>query len=233
VETEALFAGCGVELTSGDRAWFERLFEAVLDANRRMNLTRITLRDEFYAKHVLDSILPFVCVPELAALEAPQLVADIGSGAGFPGLVLARLRPDWSIALIERTQKKAAFLDETIEALGLENAYAVPFDAREAPRHADVLAHGCGIVTARAVGRIADVTKTAAGLLRPRGLIVHYKGGTPDPDELADGRKEAQRLGIAQDEPFVYDLPPDARRSVVISRSSGRKHGGRRGRTAK
>lgn len=232
-QVRALFDEAGVSLTDEDWAWFERLREAVVDANRRMNLTRLVEPLDFYRKHVLDSLLPFHAVPELAALRGPLLAADVGAGAGFPGFVLARMRPDWDVALIERTEKKAGFLEDTLQALELGNAYVVPFDAREAPRHARVLRHGCALVVARAVGRIAPVTEISAPLLAPRGILVHYKGGAPDAAELKDGARAAHRLKLRQGEPVAYDLPPDARRSVVLTVNPPRrrKRGGPRRRT--
>jgi 16S rRNA (guanine527-N7)-methyltransferase len=219
------FSAAGLELTGEDWEFFEELYEAVVEANRKMNLTRLTGRREFYFKHVLDSALPFRVEPRLTELGRELLMADLGSGAGFPGLVLARLQPEWDLALIERTQKKAAFLEEMIESLKLKKVYVVPLDARDAPGRAPVLDHGCDLVTARAVGRVAEVTRSAAALLKPGGILVHYKGREPDEKELADGRRVARGLGFEQRPPLSYDLPPDMGRSVVltVNRSSGRR----------
>lgn len=208
------------------REFFESLREAIVRANRRMNLTRITEPEEFMRKHVLDSWLPFRVVPALRRLpEKGLLVADLGSGAGFPGLVVARLRPAWEVALIERTQKKAGFLEAMRDDLGLGNVYVVPLDAREAAGRVPVLRRGCDVVLARAVGRLAPVTRAAAPLLGPGGLLVHYKGGRLEPGELTEGRTAAKALRLIQGEPVVYDLPPDAKRSVILSRAKGRKRG--------
>jgi 16S rRNA (guanine527-N7)-methyltransferase len=202
-----------------DGAFFERLFGLVVEANRTMNLTRITEKGEFLRKHVLDSVLPFDVVPELADLKERALsAADLGSGAGFPGLVLARLRPRWRVALLERTLKKARFLEEAVRALGLPNAAVLARDAREVEERFD-------LVTARAAGSVAVVTRAAARLLVPGGLLVHYKGGEPLEDELREGKRVAAGLGLEQEEPRVYALPPDAMRSVVISRATRRTRG--------
>ncbi len=206
------------------REFFESLRQAIVRANRRMNLTRITEPEEFLRKHVLDSWLPFQVVPVLRGLpEQGLLVADLGSGAGFPGLVVARLRPDWEVALIERTQKKAGFLEAMRDDLGLGNVYVVPLDAREAAGRVPALRRGCDVVLARAVGRLAPVTRAAAPLLRPGGLLVHYKGGRLEPGELTEGRTAATALRLIQANPVVYDLPPDAKRSVILSRAKGRR----------
>lgn len=229
-EMQALFRAAGVELAPEDWAFFERLRLAVVAANATMNLTRLTGQQDFHLKHVLDSALPFFVVPELKALGEGMLVADVGSGAGFPGFVLARLRPSWDVALIERTEKKAAFLEETAAAMDLDNVFVVPFDAQEAAAQVELIDHACDVVVARAVGPIAEVTRRSRKLLKKGGLLVHYKGGAPDAAELAEGRKAARDCGMEFREPLAYDLPPDARRSVVlcVSRSGGPARGGGR-----
>lgn len=210
------------DFSDQDLEWFERLYDVVVEANRTMNLTRITEREEFFFKHILDSALPFFLVPALVALPDELRAADLGSGAGFPGLVLARLRPGWQMALIERTQKKADFLERAARELGLENVTVIAQNAREVsiPRR--------DLVTARAVGPIADVTRSAKDLLRKNGLLVHYKGGTLKEDELVKGYEAAKGCRMAQDEPVEYSLPNGDGRTIVIARFKGLPHKRRR-----
>lgn len=220
----ALFASAGVPMAPEDWAFFERLRLSIVAGNAAMNLTRLVEAPDFYRKHVLDAALPFFVVPKLRALGDGLLVVDVGSGAGFPGLVLARLRPTWDVGLVERTRKKADFLERAIAELRLENAFVVPMDAKEAAAQAPLLSRKCDLVVARAVGRIAEVTRDAARFLRRGGMLVHYKGGDPPEDELLEGAGTAEALDMRQEAPFRYDLPPDAKRSVVIvvNRSTGR-----------
>jgi 16S rRNA (guanine527-N7)-methyltransferase len=209
-----LFQRFGIALPDADRDFYERLRQCVVSGNERMNLTRIVEPQEFLLKHVLDSLLPFAVVPALRDLPDRLVVADVGSGAGFPGLPLARFRPGWSITLLERTRKKASFLAETVEELGLGNVRVLATDAREARP----LLGRCDLVTARAVGEIAEVARAALGLLAPRGILVHYKGDVKG-KELEEG---AAVKGVTQEGPFPYELPPDAKRAVVLSRPTGR-----------
>jgi len=208
------------EILDADRDFYERLRQCVLKGNERMNLTRIVEPEEFLRKHVLDSLLPFLVVPALRDLPDRLVLADLGSGAGFPGLPLSRLRPGWTITLLERTRKKAAFLAETIEELGIRNVSVLAADGREAAP----LKGRCDVVTARAVGEIADVVRAAEGLLAPHGVVVHYKGDVSG-EELEEGAAAAKKLGLVQEGPFAYALPPDAKRAVVLSRSTGRTRG--------
>ena len=215
-----VFARLGLTLSDADWDFYERLRQCVLRGNERMNLTRLAGPEDFLLKHVLDSLLPFAVVPALRDLPDRLVASDLGSGAGFPGLPLARFRPGWTITLLERTRKKAAFLAETVEELSMSNVRVLAADAREAAP----LRGRCEIVTARAVGEIKDVVRAASGLLAPGGILVHYKGNVTG-KELEEG---AHIAGVEQEGPFPYELPPDAKRAVVLSRSTGRTRAGPR-----
>ncbi|MEE8104547.1 MAG: 16S rRNA (guanine(527)-N(7))-methyltransferase RsmG [Planctomycetota bacterium] len=236
-QIRGLYALNGIRLEEEDWDYFERLRGAVRAGNERMNLTRLTSPTEFLLKHVLDSLLPFREVPSLNHEEPGQLVADLGSGAGFPGLVIAYMHPSWDVALIERTAKKAGFLEETAAALGLKNVFVVPMDAAEAAAMVPHLERACDIVFARAVGRLAAVTRAAHGLLKPDGRIAHFKGGAPALDELAEGESAAETLGMRQLDPVLYTLPPNQGRSIVLTlnlpNSQKRAAGGRRKRSTR
>ncbi|MHC4937690.1 MAG: 16S rRNA (guanine(527)-N(7))-methyltransferase RsmG [Planctomycetota bacterium] len=227
-KTRALLHEAGYDPDDEDIAFFEELRALLVAANERLNLTRLTEPAEFWIKHVLDSFLPFLVVRGLSGLDEESMVADLGAGGGFPGFVLARHFPHWHVALIERTQKKCDYLEETAQTLGLENVYVVPMDAREAIHEVDALDRGCDLVVARAVGRLGKVTRQGEPLLRPGGLLMHYKGGTITDEELAEGKRAAREMRARQREPIYYDLPPDSRRCVVIveSKSTPQKRKG-------
>jgi len=218
-ETRAILASAGYEPSPEEFDFFERLRARITEANASLNLTRLTEPRDFWIKHVLDSLLPFYAVRGLSGIDDKALVADFGSGPGFPGFALAHRFPHWDVALIERTQKKCDFLEETVEKLGLTNVFVVPLDAREAVHQVEALDRGCDLVVARAVGRLAKVTRQAEPLLRPHGLLLHYKGGTLADDEIAEGRAAAREVGAKQHDPEYYELPPDMKRAAVIVES--------------
>ena len=97
---------------------FQQLYAHILTGNSRMNLTRITSLDAFWVQHLLDA---FTLVPLLRDLPETFSLADIGSGAGFPALPLAIIFPQARITAVESVQKKARFIAETAQALGLAN----------------------------------------------------------------------------------------------------------------
>src|SRR5438874_1371233 len=108
---------------------FLRYRQELLDWNARFNLTAITDPDEILFKHFLDSL------SLLAVYDKPQArVLDIGAGAGFPGIPLKILRPQWKIVLLEATGKKVTFLQHVIETLNLRGIKTVHGRAEELGR---------------------------------------------------------------------------------------------------
>jgi 16S rRNA (guanine527-N7)-methyltransferase len=145
--------------------------------------------------HVADS---------LSGLEVPDLararrIADVGAGAGFPGLVLAVALPAAKVDLIESAGRKAAVIDRLIQAAKLSNARSVVARAEEWGRLPAPLGGGreaYEAVTARAVAALPVLVEYAAPLLRPSGVLVGWKGARSEEEELA-GRGAAEEVGMA------------------------------------
>ena len=154
--------------------------------------------------HVADSLSGL----ETAALPAARRVADIGSGAGFPGLVLAVALPAARIDLVESGQRKAEVIARLAAAAGLSNARAVPERAEDWAAAEGAEAYD--VVTARAVASLAVLAEYAAPLLRDGGSLVAWKGARDEVEELA-GRVAAAELGLAADEPLRVEPFPAAR----------------------
>jgi 16S rRNA (guanine527-N7)-methyltransferase len=140
----------------------------------------------------------------LSGLEAPPLaeatrIADIGAGAGFPGLVLAIALPHARVDLIEATGKKCDVIERLARAAGLSNAAAIPARAEEWARAGGAGAYD--IVTARALSSLAVLAEYAAPLLRPDGSLVAWKGARDQEQERA-GAQAAEILGLTPREPI-------------------------------
>lgn len=140
--------------------------------------------------HVEDS-LTGLDVPELR--EAGR-IADVGAGAGFPGLVLAVALPDAQIDLIESVGRKCDFMRRAIEAAAIPNATVVNLRSEEwaADRGREVY----DVVTARAVARLSTLAELASPLLKPDGHLVAWKGKR-DPDEEAQLERAAESLAMS------------------------------------
>lgn len=140
--------------------------------------------------HVADSSSGLV-VPRLRALTR---LADVGSGAGFPGLVLAIAMPAARFDLIEASSRKCSFLERMTGELGLDNTSVVCRRAEEWAGAEGAEAYD-GVVI-RAVGLLATLVEYAAPLLEVGGLLVAWKGRR-DPEEEAQGEAAAARLGMS------------------------------------
>jgi 16S rRNA (guanine527-N7)-methyltransferase len=149
-----------------------------------------TVRDpaEGVDVHVADSLVAL----ELPEVRGARRIADLGSGGGFPGLVLAIGLPDADVALVESVGRKVAFIRGAIERLALHNATALQARAEEWPQ--GIAAHD--LVTARALGPLSVVLEYAAPLLTIGGSLVAWKGGLGATEE-ADGRAAAAALGMS------------------------------------
>lgn len=137
--------------------------------------------------HVADSLVAL----ELDEVRSARRLADLGSGAGFPGLPLALALPGARVALVESAERKCAFLARGVEATGAANAEVVVARAEEWREGVG----GCDLVTARALAPLPVIVEYAAPLLSPGGALVAWKGGR-DPAEEADGAAAAAETGL-------------------------------------
>ena len=138
--------------------------------------------------HVSDALVAL----ELDAVRAARSIADLGSGAGFPGLVLAAALPDARVWLVEASSKKCAFLERAVCAMRLSN---VEVAATRVEEWVDG-AGRCDLVTARAVAPLNVLVEYAAPLLIGGGALVAWKGRRDDEDER-DGAAAAAATGLA------------------------------------
>jgi 16S rRNA (guanine527-N7)-methyltransferase len=145
--------------------------------------------------HVADSLSGL----EVAQLAAARRIADIGAGAGFPGLVLAIALPKAQVDLIESAGRKTAVIDRLIQAAELDNARSITARVEDFARTPAALGGGreaYDAVTARAVGPLALLVEYAAPLLRVDGVLVAWKG-IRDSDEERSGAAAAEKVGMA------------------------------------
>jgi 16S rRNA (guanine527-N7)-methyltransferase len=155
--------------------------------------TTVAEPEEAADTHLADSLAAL----EIDALTTADRVADVGSGAGFPGLPLAIALPDASFDLIEATSGKCEVIDKLAAAADVRNARAVPARVEEWAAAEGREAYGA--VLARAVAPLAVLVEYAAPLLRPRGVFIAWKGRRRG-DEEAAGDEAAEILGLSAGE---------------------------------
>jgi 16S rRNA (guanine527-N7)-methyltransferase len=185
-EHELLAAGArdiGIDLgTAGGEALLKLVDELEL-GNAQFNLTAIRDRLDMMRKHVLDSLS---LQPYLRGIR----VADIGTGAGFPGLPLAIVNPRRRFTLVEATGKKARFVEQTALRLGCDNVQVVHARA-ENYRPFELF----DTVVARALSSLADFAAYAGHLCAPDGRLLAMKGKRPD-EEISALPKSFRVLAV-------------------------------------
>jgi len=147
--------------------------------------------------HVADSLTGL----EIPELRAAGRVADVGAGAGFPGLALAVALPDSQIDLVESVGRKCDFMRRAIEAADIANATVLNSRSEELGT-ADGR-ESYDVVTARAVGRLSTLAELASPLLKPNGVLVAWKGKR-DPDEESQLQSAAESLAVTPE--LVLDV---------------------------
>lgn len=161
--------------------------------------------------HVADSLSALHLIPSLGR------VADLGSGAGLPGLVLAVARPELEVVLVESVRRKTEFLRTTVEAMGLGNVSTVWSRAEE--WSAGIGA--CDVVVCRALAALGVLCEYAAPLLRPGGRLVAWKGEIHAREER-DALAAAAELGLTPSgREAVAPFPGSQRRSLWVYEKTG------------
>ena len=157
-----------IKVTNAKTELLEKLYEAVSDA--KVNVTAIKAKDEFYLKHVLDSLYFFTNKLWPHGSLGVKKLADIGSGGGFPGLVLAIFYPELSFTLIDSIGKKCLFIQDTASKLGLLNVTVLHARAEE------LKGLNFDLITARGVGSVKEVLTYTKQLACPKTAWLMYKG---------------------------------------------------------
>ena len=167
----------------------ERFVALLLDANRRLNLTRVVEPEAVAHLHLLDSLAALPIIDGVG----PRRALDLGSGGGIPGLVLALARPDMAWTLLDSVHKKADALRSFVTTLGLPNVEVVAERAEIAGRDA-TRRESYDLVTARACAALPVLVEYALPLIAVGGTLLAWKGPLTDV-ELAGGRDAARLLG--------------------------------------
>ena len=182
--------------------------EMLIEWNEKMNLTAIKEPDEILIKHFYD------CLLFLKNVEIPQKakVIDVGTGAGFPGVVLKIARPDIDLTLLDGLNKRITFLNAVLENIGL-SATAVHGRAEEfakKPEYRETYDIAC----ARAVARLNVLTEYCLPFVKSGGQFVSMKGPAAE-EELAEAKKAISVLGGEKGGFFAEKLPDESQRCFI------------------
>lgn len=206
----------GINLTAEQVGQFLVYAELLVEWNDKFNLTSIDDPEEIVVKHFIDSLTCF----KVANFPRGAKVADVGTGAGFPGIPLAIVRPDLDVTLIEATNKKLTFLREVHESIielagedqpQIEMVHARAEEVGRHPAHREMY----DIVVARAVADMRILSEYCLPLVKVGGTFLSMKGPEVD-GELARARPGIGSLGGAHPHITGLTLPnTDIHRSII------------------
>lgn len=202
----------GIKLDASRNQAFRRYMELLKEWNQKMNLTAIEDDNEVALKHFVDSIsiLPFLP-------EGKCKLADIGTGAGFPGIPVKIVRDDVDVMLVDSLDKRVTFLNEVIKELGLKGIGTVHARAEEFGSKAENR-EAYDISVARAVAGLPVLLEYCLPLVKKGGMFIAMKGSNVE-EELQQSAKALDILGGKIEEVKEMSLPfSDNKRNIIIIR---------------
>lgn len=183
----------------------DKFYKLLIEWNKKINLTRIEDEEEVYLKHFYDSLT----IVKVVDLNKINTLCDVGTGAGFPGIVLKIVFPSLKITLIDSLQKRVNYLNTIINELNLNNIEAVHSRGEEYKRKFD-------LVTSRAVANIEKLVKYTMHLVSPSGIFVAMKGDIDNELTVDIKRKLSKKYKITKIEKFFLPIEESKRSLVVI-----------------
>ena len=203
----------GIELDSGAFARFSLFTDELTEWNKVMNLTAIKKPEEIAVKHYVDSL----AVLKYVKIKNNARIADVGCGAGFPGIPVKIARNDISLCSIDSLGKRVKFLAQLVDKLGFENCECVHARAEEVGGKAP-FREAYDYAFARAVARLRVLCEYCIPLVRIGGAFIAMKGGDCA-EEIAEAQNAIKLTGGEMENVFSYNLPQtDMARSIIVIR---------------
>lgn len=216
---ELLIKGCGelgLEILPSQLEQFEKYAQLLIDWNSKVNLTAIVEPEAIAVKHFIDSLAIMAKMPIVNGAS----IADVGTGAGFPGIPLRIMRSDLNILLLDSLQKRVRFLNYVINELCLHNITASHGRAEEAG-HKREYREAYDITVSRAVSSLNTLAELCLPLIKVGGLFIALKGPQVEA-ELKQAKQAIGLLGGTIREVISYALPinGDQRTIVIIEKTA-------------
>lgn len=211
---EAFYAACAAQnlmLSQRQKEQLQEYYRLLVETNCVMNLTAITEEEEVYEKHFFDS-LSFSFGLDLK----DQKLADIGTGAGFPGLVLAVCYPNLHVTLVDALAKRCRFLEETADRLGVQNVTVVHARGEEFVLECR---ESFDFAVARAVARLNILLEIIVPCVKTDGMMIAMKG-PQGKEELEEAKRAMELLSCRLKKAQEYRLPShgDERINLLIQK---------------
>ena len=193
-----------ITLTEKQEQDLETYYQMLIKTNESINLTAITNKEEVYLKHFYDSLTLIKAID----LTKPLKIIDIGTGAGFPGLVLKIVFPNLDITLLDSLEKRLNFLEDVIKTLNLKNIKTVH------SRIEDYKAESFDIVTSRAVAKTNILLELACKLPKINGYFIFLKSNIEE--ELKESENCLKILNLELTEKIEFNLPVENSKRTIL-----------------
>lgn len=192
-------ASLGIKLSDKQLLQFDLYKNYLIEYNKKVNLTRICEEKDIIIKHFLDCLF---CIQHI---DCKASLADVGSGAGFPGIVIKIAMPEIRLTLIDSLMKRVKFLECLTKHLEICDVEIHHIRGEDAAKQR-IFSDGFDFVTSRAVASIDKLCKYQLPLVRPGGYAIMMKGVQVD-TELLSAQQKIMSLGFLPAEKFVYTIP--------------------------
>ena len=208
-----IFANHGITITEEQEQKLNQYYDLLIDWNNKINLTSIVEYEEVIWKHFLDSAFFVSC--DKVDLKEKKKVLDLGTGAGFPGMVLAILCPDYEFVLADSLNKRIEFLKVVINRLQIHNVSVIHGRAEELGRDEN-FRNQFDYVVSRAVAELPVLLEYCIPFVKVGGVFVSYKSGDIK-EELVAADNAQKQLFCKNKDVIKFSLPnTDINRSFVI-----------------
>lgn len=197
-----------IELTEEQLNKLDKFYELLIDWNEKINLTTITNHEDVYLKHFYDSL---TLIKEVD-LTKDLNMCDVGSGAGFPGVVLKICFPNLKITLVDSLQKRVNYLNEIIKELNLKNIIAIHSRMEE---YSKTHEEEFDIITARAVANLNVLLEISMKALKINGHLVLMKANCEE--EITNSKKALQTLNGELYNINKFSLPKENSNRTIIN----------------
>ncbi|MBR6949510.1 MAG: 16S rRNA (guanine(527)-N(7))-methyltransferase RsmG [Bacilli bacterium] len=195
-----------IDITEEQLQKLDHFYKLLIEWNNKINLTRITEEQEVYLKHFYDSLT----IKRVIDLNSTETLCDVGTGAGFPGIVLKIMYPNLKITLVDALQKRVNYLNEIINELELKDIKAIHVRGEDLKEKYDV-------VTARAVANIEKLLTYTMHLLNKEGKLIAMKGNIDEEITQEVKNRIEKKYIIERIEQFNLPIENSNRSLVVIS----------------
>lgn len=194
----------GINLTNKQEEDLEKYYNLLIEENKKINLTTITNKEEVYLKHYYDSLT----IIKVIDLTKNLSIIDIGTGAGFPGLVLKIVFPNLKITLLDAQEKRIKFLNKVIKELNLKNIKTVH------SRIEDYKEEKFDIVTSRAVAKTNILLELSCQLLKTSGYFIFLKSNIDQ--ELEESKNALKILNLKLIKKEEFYLPKENSKRTIL-----------------